>query len=113
MESFDYVIVGAGAAGCVLANRLSADGKQRVLLLEAGGEPTSRWIAVPAGFSKLLTNRRYNWLFKTEPEPNTHGRRISVPRGRGLGGSTLINGMIYVRGQPEDYDGWESAGAAG
>lgn len=113
MELFDYVIVGGGAAGCVLANRLSADGKQRVLMLEAGGEPASRWIAIPAGFSKLLTNKRYNWLFQTEPEPNTHDRRISVPRGRGLGGSTLINGMIYVRGQREDYDSWERAGATG
>lgn len=113
MQEFDYVIVGGGAAGCVLANRLSADGGQRVLLLEAGGEPASRWIAIPAGFSKLLVDRRYNWLFQTQPEPNTHGRRISVPRGRGLGGSTLINGMIYVRGQPEDYDDWARAGATG
>jgi choline dehydrogenase len=113
VEPFDYVIVGAGAAGCILANRLTADGRQRVLLLEAGGEPDSRWISIPAGFSKLLTNPRYNWLFKTEPEPNTHDRVISVPRGKGLGGSTLINGMIYVRGQPEDYDAWEGAGAAG
>lgn len=113
MAAFDYVIVGGGAAGCVLANRLSADGKQRVLLLEAGGEPESRWIAIPAGFTKLLVNERYNWLFKTEPESNTHDRRISVPRGRGLGGSTLINGMIYVRGQPEDYDDWQRAGATG
>ena len=113
MKPFDYVIVGGGAAGCVLANRLSADGKQRVLLLEAGGEPASRWIAIPAGFSKLLVDKRYNWLFKTEAEANTHERRISVPRGRGLGGSTLINGMIYVRGQREDYDDWARAGAAG
>lgn len=113
MEPFDYVIVGGGTAGCILANRLSADGKCRVAMIEAGGEPSSRWIAIPAGFSKLLTNRRYNWLFKTEPEPNTHGRQISVPRGRGLGGSTLINGMIYVRGQREDYDGWQRAGADG
>ena len=113
MASFDYVIVGGGAAGCVLANRLSADGRQRVLMLEAGGEPRSRWIPIPAGFSKLLIDRRYNWLFNTEPEPNTHHRRIAVPRGRGLGGSTLINGMIYVRGQREDYDDWQRAGAAG
>lgn len=113
VHSFDYVIVGGGAAGCILANRLTADGRSRVLLLEAGGEPTSRWIFIPAAFSKLLTDRRHNWLFRTEPEANTHHREISVPRGRGLGGSTLINGMIYVRGQREDYDGWEVAGARG
>ncbi len=113
MQTFDYVIVGGGAAGCVLADRLSADGRQRVLLLEAGGEPDSRWIAIPAGFTKLLVDKRYNWLFTTQPEPNTHERRISVPRGRGLGGSTLINGMVYVRGQPEDYDDWERGGATG
>ncbi|CAN5834891.1 choline dehydrogenase [soil metagenome] len=113
MEPFDYVIVGGGTAGCILANRLSADGRHRVAMVEAGGEPSSRWIAIPAGFSKLLVDRRYNWLFKTVPEPNTHERHISVPRGRGLGGSTLINGMIYVRGQREDYDGWQEAGADG
>lgn len=113
METFDYVIVGGGTAGCVLADRLSASGKYRVLLLEAGGEPSSMWIPIPAGFSKLLTNKKYNWLFKTAPEENTKGRVISVPRGKGLGGSTLINGMIYVRGQPEDYDAWEADGALG
>lgn len=113
MEAFDYVIVGGGTAACILANRLTADGRHRVLVLEAGDEPSSRWIAIPAGFSKLLTNPRYNWLFKTEPEANTHQRVISVPRGRGLGGSTLINGMIYVRGQRQDYDAWEQAGAQG
>lgn len=113
METFDYVIVGGGTAGCVLADRLSASGKFRVLLLEAGGEPSSLWIPIPAGFSKLLTNKKYNWLFKTAPEENTKGRVISVPRGKGLGGSTLINGMIYVRGQPEDYDAWEADGAVG
>lgn len=113
MQTFDYVIVGGGAAGCVLANRLTESGKHRVLLLEAGGEPSSPWIAIPAGFSKLLTNRQYNWLFKTAPEDNTKGRVISVPRGKGLGGSTLINGMIYVRGQPGDYQAWEAAGATG
>lgn len=112
-ETFDYVIVGGGTAGCVLAERLSASGRHRVLLLEAGGEPSSAWIAIPAGFSKLLTNPQYNWLFKTTPEPATHGRAISVPRGKGLGGSSLINGMIYVRGQPGDYDAWADAGASG
>lgn len=113
METFDYVIVGGGTAGCVLANRLTASGQHRVLLLEAGGEPRSPWIQIPAGFSKLLTNHNYNWLFKTEPESNTHNRVISVPRGKGLGGSSLINGMIYVRGQAEDFEAWAEAGATG
>ena len=113
MDTFDYVIVGGGTAGCILANRLTASGHHRVLMLEAGGEPEGMWIPIPAGFSKLLTNPKFNWRFKTEPEENTFGRAISMPRGRGLGGSTLINGMIYVRGQPEDYDAWEHAGARG
>nr|WP_271274633.1 GMC family oxidoreductase N-terminal domain-containing protein [Aliamphritea hakodatensis] len=113
MECFDYVVVGGGTAGCILANRLSASGKHRVLLLEAGSEPRNLWISVPAGFSKLLTNNKYNWCFSTTPEANTYHRKIAVPRGRGLGGSSLINGMIYAWGQPEDYDAWESAGASG
>ena len=113
METFDYVIVGGGTAGCVLADRLTASAQHRVLLIEAGGEPSSPWISIPAGFSKLLTNKKYNWLFKTTPEEGTKGRVISVPRGKGLGGSSLINGMIYVRGQPEDYDAWAAAGATG
>ncbi|CAN5344471.1 choline dehydrogenase [soil metagenome] len=111
--TFDYVIVGGGTAGCILANRLSASGRHRVLMLEAGGEPRSPWIGIPAGFSKLLVDRRYNWRFQTEPEPGTNDRVIAVPRGKGLGGSSLINGMIYVRGQPGDYDAWERAGAIG
>ena len=113
MNDTDYLVIGGGAAGCILANRLTADGRSRVTLLEAGGEPASRWIPIPAGFSKLLTDPRHNWLFKSEPEAATHGRVISVPRGKGLGGSTLINGMIYVRGQAQDYDGWAAAGASG
>ena len=113
MDSFDYVIVGGGTAGCILANRLTTSGRHRVLLLEAGGEPTGMWIPIPAGFSKLLTNRKYNWRFATTPEPGTNQRVIAVPRGKGLGGSTLINGMIYVRGQPHDYDAWRDAGARG
>ena len=113
MNDFDFVIVGGGTAGCILANRLTASGKFRVLVLEAGGEPDNKWIGIPAGFSKLLVNKNYNWLFKTEPEENTRNRVISVPRGRGLGGSTLINGMIYVKGQPEDYEAWKNAGAIG
>ena len=113
MSDYDFIIAGGGTAGCILANRLSADGKHRVLMLEAGHEARSPWIGIPAGFSKLLVDPDYNWRFSTEPEDNVHGRRIAVPRGKGVGGSTLINGMIYVRGQPADYDGWEAAGAAG
>ena len=112
-DSFDFIIVGGGTAGCILANRLTASGQYRVLMLEAGGEPRSLWISIPAGFSKLLTNATYNWRFQTEPEEGTRGRVIAVPRGKGLGGSSLINGMIYVRGQPGDYDAWEQAGARG
>ena len=113
MEQFDYVIVGGGTAACVLANRLSAEGKHSVLMLEAGGEPKSMWIKIPAGFTKLLNNPVYNWRFETQPEDNVHGRTIAIPRGKGLGGSTLINGMIYVRGQREDYDQWSRQGATG
>ncbi|WP_447921208.1 GMC family oxidoreductase [Achromobacter aegrifaciens] len=113
MGDYDFIIAGGGTAGCILANRLSADGKHRVLMLEAGHEARSMWISIPAGFSKLLVNPEYNWRFTTEPEDNVHGRTIAVPRGKGLGGSTLINGMIYVRGQPRDYEGWEAAGATG
>ena len=110
---FDYIIVGGGTAGCVLANRLTASGRHRVLLLEAGGEPSGFWIPIPAGFSKLLVNERWNWRFWSEPEEATNNRRIAIPRGRGLGGSTLINGMIYVRGQKQDYDGWAQSGCTG
>lgn len=110
---FDYVVVGGGTAGCVLANRLTASGKHNVLVIEAGGEPNGLWIPIPAGFSKLLTNPTYNWRFMTEPEAGTANRQIAVPRGRGLGGSTLINGMIYVRGLPSDYDTWANGGAKG
>jgi len=113
MESFDYIIVGGGTAGCVLANRLTANAKNNVLVLEAGGPDNGFWIPIPAGFSKLLTNAKYNWRFQTEPEENVYNRTIVVPRGKGLGGSTLINGMIFVRGQPQDYDLWAQMGATG
>ncbi|HWL81001.1 MAG TPA: choline dehydrogenase [Roseomonas sp.] len=113
MESFDYVIVGGGTAGCVLANRLSEDPRNSVLLMEAGGQDKGFWIPIPAGFSKLLVNERFNWRFETDPEPGTLNRRIVVPRGKGLGGSTLINGMIFVRGQAMDFDGWAQLGNRG
>ena len=113
METFDYVIVGGGTAACVLANRLTASGRHTVLMLEAGGEPKSMWINIPAGFTKLLNDPVYNWRFHTQPETGTNDREIAIPRGKGLGGSTLINGMIYVHGQAEDYDHWAKLGATG
>ena len=110
---FDYVIVGAGTAGCVLANRLSADGRARVLLLEAGPPDRYLWIHIPIGYGKTMFHPVYNWGFHTDPDPGMDGRRIYWPRGRGLGGSSSINGLIYVRGQPEDYDRWAAAGNRG
>jgi choline dehydrogenase len=113
LKQFDYIIVGGGTAACILANRLSAIDTNQVVMLEAGGKPESIWIKIPAGFSKLLTNKKYNWRFTTQAEDNVQGRTIAIPRGRGLGGSSLINGMIYVRGQSQDYDHWEEIGATG
>jgi choline dehydrogenase len=113
MESFDYIIVGGGTAGCVLADRLTANGRYSVLMLEAGGRDNGFWIPIPAGFPKLLTGHKFNWRFETEREANTYHRSIVVPRGKGLGGSSLINGMIFVRGQPQDFDGWAQSGARG
>ena len=109
----DYVIVGAGSAGCVLANRLTANGRHRVLLLEAGARDRSLWIHLPIGYGKTMFHPVYNWGFYTDPEPGMNGRRIYWPRGRGLGGSSSINGLIYVRGQPQDYDAWAAQGNAG
>jgi choline dehydrogenase len=110
---FDYVIVGAGSAGCVLANRLSADGKHSVLLLEAGPKDTNIWIHVPLGYGKLFKEKSINWMYQTEPEPGLGGRQVFQPRGKVLGGSSSINGLLYVRGQHEDYDRWRQRGNAG
>jgi choline dehydrogenase len=110
---FDYVIVGAGSAGCVLANRLSADGKNSVLLLEAGPKDTNLWIHVPLGYGKLFKEKTVNWMYQTEPEPELGGRQVFQPRGKVLGGSSSINGLLYVRGQHEDYDRWRQHGNSG
>ena len=110
---FDYVIVGAGSAGCVLANRLSADGKNSVLLLEAGPKDTNLWIHVPLGYGRLFKEKTVNWMYQTEPEPGLNGRSVFQPRGKVLGGSSSINGLLYVRGQHEDYDRWRQHGNLG
>ena len=110
---FDYVVVGAGSAGCVLANRLSADGRYSVLLLEAGPKDNNLWIHVPLGYGKLFKEKTVNWMYQTEPEPGLDGRTIFQPRGKVLGGSSSINGLLYVRGQHEDYDRWRQHGNSG
>jgi choline dehydrogenase len=111
--TYDYVIVGAGSAGCVLANRLSADSRCSVILLEAGPADRYPWIHIPIGYAKTMFNQRVNWCFRTEPEPHMNGRRVYWPRGKTLGGSSSINGLISIRGQPQDYDAWADAGNPG
>ena len=110
---YDYIIVGAGSAGCVLANRLSADPAVSVLLVEAGGRDWHPFIHMPAGLAKLINNKQINWHYETEPEAALNGRRLYWPRGRVLGGSSSINAMCYIRGHARDYDEWAEAGNRG
>ena len=111
--NFDYVIVGAGSAGCVVANRLTENGKYSALLLEAGPKDSYPWIHIPIGYAKTMFNENYNWCLNTEPDPGMHNREIYWPRGKVLGGSSSINGLIYIRGQTEDFDRWEQMGNPG
>ncbi len=111
--AFDYIVVGAGSAGAVMAGRLSEDPDTRVLLLEAGPSDNSFWIHLPIGYGKTMWSKKYNWCFSTDPDPNMNNREIYWPRGKTLGGSSSINGLIYVRGQREDYDHWKSIGNKG
>jgi choline dehydrogenase len=112
-EVFDYIVVGAGTAGCVLANRLTEDGKSTVLLLEAGGSDLSIWIQMPIGYGRTFFDRRINWMYDTEPVEGLGGRSSYWPRGKVIGGSGSINAMVYVRGQPRDFDDWRAAGNPG
>src|SRR6266702_3812848 len=111
-ESYDFIVVGAGSAGAAVAHRLSADPRNKVLLLEAGAA-SHPWSFIPVGSARLITNPAANWLYSSEPEANTNGRKLPVPRGRLLGGSSAINGMAFVRGQAQDFDTWAQMGNQG
>src|SRR5213595_904010 len=112
MQTYDYVVVGAGSAGAAVANRLSADPRNKVLLLEAG-RASDPWSFIPIGMARLITNPAANWLYSSETEASTNGRRLPVPRGKLLGGSSAINGMVFVRGQAQDFDTWAQMGNRG
>ena len=112
-DIYDYIVVGAGSAGCVLANRLTADPRNRVLLIEAGGKDDWIWFHIPVGYLFAINNPRADWMFRTEAEPGLNGRSIAYPRGKVLGGCSAINAMIYMRGQAADYDGWRQLGLEG
>ena len=113
MEEFDYIIVGAGSAGCVLANRLSSIASNKILIVEAGGKDTYPWIHIPVGYYKTMHNPKTDWCFKTEPDESMNGRSINYPRGKILGGSSSINGLLYIRGQEQDYNMWRQLGNVG
>src|SRR5439155_550038 len=112
MQTYDYIVVGAGSAGAAVANRLSADPRNKVLLLEAG-RASHPWSPIPIGMARLIKNPAANWLYSAEPEASTNGRRLPVPRGKLLGGSSAINGMVFVRGQAQDFDTWAQLGNRG
>jgi len=112
-ETFDFIVSGAGSAGAVVAARLSESGRYRVLLLEAGPPDTNPWIHIPLGFAKTYVDERVNWKFESAPQPQFNNRRIYVPRGKTLGGTSSINGMVYMRGHPQDYNDWRQRGCVG
>ncbi len=112
-ETYDYIVTGAGSAGCVVARRLAEDGRYRVLLLEAGPPDKNPWIHIPLGYAKTYIDSNVNWKFETEPQPQMNGRKLYLPRGKTLGGSSSINGMVYIRGHHADYDEWRQRGCTG